>query len=395
MSVSAAPTEAVSILVPTYNRAGYLVSCLDALLSQVQPGDEILVINDGSSDDTLDRLAAFGDRIRVLTLVNGGKAAALNRGLAETDRPLVWIVDDDDLVRPDARARLVGALSAHPEAGFAYGRHARFEDDAATGARTWQDTGYWCHCPPEEFLVHTMEDLFAHHPGMIVRRWAYERAGPFDVALQRSEDYEMLIRLAMIARPVEVDGVVFDQRVHAGDRGSGKARVKATDRDRNWIAHDREIFERVRASLPLELYLPERHLDGPASLRRALVQRAVIHARRHMWPEAADDLDAALDASPAPLDAATRAVARRATFSKYGCGSLLADRRVQARLSALAERGAGGADLLGEIARGLNWRVRVALQRGAVSEALSILGLSLGWRARAGLTARRGGAAVS
>lgn len=387
MSATADSPEAVSILVPTYNRAGYLVACLDALLPQVEPGDEVLVINDGSSDDTLERLAAYGDRIRVMTLTNGGKAAALNRGLAETDRPLVWIVDDDDLVRADARARLVGALAAHPDAGFAYGRHARFEDDPRTGARTWQDTGYWCHCAPDAFLVHTMEDLFAHHPGMIVRRWAYDLAGPFDPDLNRSEDYEMLIRLAIAARPVEVEGVIFDQRVHTGDRGSGKARVKASERDLNWIAHDREIFRRFRDRLPLEMYLPERRIDGPESVRRALVQRAVIHGRRHMWAEAADDFEAALEACVSPLDDATRAIARRATFSKYGCGSLLADRAVQARLSALAQQGGAGADLLAAIARGLNWRVRAALQRGAVAEGGSIMGLGLRWQASAHLAA--------
>ena len=83
----------ISFLVPTFNRAAFLGEALGAICTQLGDDDELLVIDDGSTDATRDVVAAAGNRVRYLRQENAGKSAALNRGLAETSGEFVWICD--------------------------------------------------------------------------------------------------------------------------------------------------------------------------------------------------------------------------------------------------------------------------------------------------------------
>lgn len=279
----------ISIIVPTYNRAGYLTTCLDSILCQMGPEDELLVVNDGSTDQTEAVLGRYSDRLRAITVANGGKAAAMNLGLEETDRPFVWIVDDDDIVASGARERLMGLFRDDPDAGFAYGRHLRFRAGTDESEPEIFDTGHWVECEADRFLTATLEDMFVHQPGMIVRRSLYERVGLFDRQLNRSVDYEMLIRLAASGRAAATENVVFYQRQHAGARGSAAERIAPEQREKSWLAYDEKIFREVHQKLPLAAYVPSRQLGSQMDHRRALVQRGTIMMRKNLWDLAMAD----------------------------------------------------------------------------------------------------------
>jgi len=90
----------ISAIVPTYNRAGVIAQAIDSILSQVPAPDEVLVVDDGSTDDTAAILAQFGDRIRVLTQPNAGAAAARNHGIREARGEWLAFLDSDDLWGP-------------------------------------------------------------------------------------------------------------------------------------------------------------------------------------------------------------------------------------------------------------------------------------------------------
>lgn len=382
--------ERTTAIVPTYQRAAYLAQCLEAILAQTLAPAEIIVVDDGSGDETAATIARFGERVRFVEKPrNSGKADSLNLGLSLAGHPLVWIVDDDDIVLPDALARLTRLLAENPRAGFAYGRHLRFRDDPQTGERIVEGTGHWPEHAPGEMLVATLEDFFAHQPGMLVRKHLYDAVGPFDTALDRSQDYDMLIRLAAAAPAVGTDEVVFLQRVHAGLRGSAAKRFSADQATAKWMATDRRILGAARTRLPLDAYLPGARspvaahpLDG-AGMRRALLQRAVVMMRKRLWEEALSDLDAAAETSDergaAPLTPDERMILRRAFASKYGCGDVVADARIRAMLIAAARRGAP-IGLGPALARGLRWRVREALVARRPGEALRIARFALALR---------------
>lgn len=355
----------VSVIVPTFNRAGFLRETLSSILSQSVAAEEVIVIDDASTDETGAVAESFGSRIRYIRKTeNRGKADSLNQALALVSRPLVWIVDDDDLVVPEALARLTALIEANPEAGFVYGRHIRFEDHPTRG-RTLLDTGYWTECSPEDFLIATLEDFFVHQPGMLVRRSLYERAGPFDTSLIRSQDYEHLIRLARLATCASTQDVVFLQRQHPGPRGLARNQISASERDSSWMAFDQKIFTALHADMALGEYLPkDQAIKSDEDERQALIQRGVIFGRKKLWTLAIADFRAASHLGSAPVGQREIAILRRAFSSKYGCEELFHDPEILKTLRGIRQTGPHGREICRHLGRGLRWRVREALGRG-------------------------------
>jgi glycosyltransferase involved in cell wall biosynthesis len=106
----------VSVVVPTYNGSSLLVETLETVLAQTMEDFELIVVDDGSTDDTRDRLAAISDpRLRVVTQENRGIGAARSRCLDEARAPLVALLDHDDLWHPKKLELQVEFLEKHPE----------------------------------------------------------------------------------------------------------------------------------------------------------------------------------------------------------------------------------------------------------------------------------------
>lgn len=348
----------VTVLIPTFNRSALLLESLGSILAQTRPAHEIIIIDDGSTDDTLEQLKAFEGRIRVLSKSNAGKSAALNFGLQHVTGDLVWIFDDDDLAAPKALETLVGLLEANPDADMAYGRHERFSVDGSGDVRLL-GTGYWTNCDSDEFLTATLDDMFAHQQGMIVRKALYDRVGAFDESLVRSQDYDMLIRLARVATPVSTEECVFQQRVHDGVRGTQSEQVQATQRNASWSQFDKVIFRNYYPKIKLDEYLTDgRSLSDPLNKRYALVRRASVMARKKLWELAIRDLRAAERVSQAPLSKPETVALRSAFASKYGCDEILANSELIGELCQLADLSSVGAQIVSSLARGLRWRVR-------------------------------------
>lgn len=369
------PEQTVSVLIPTCNRADWLVECLEAILGQTRPPDEIIVIDDGSSDKTTERLQPFQPLVRVVSQQNAGKAAALNRGLAKAKGNLVWIMDDDDIAATDALETLLGLLASDPGADFAYGRHDRFRTDPR-GRTRWMDQGYWRNSRPSEFLFDTMLDLFVHQPAMLVKKDLYEQAGPFDETLVRSQDYDMLVRLALHGRPASTRRVVFHQRQHDSARGRQRCLFPARDRNTVWQKHDRTIFRRLHGSLGLKSWLATgTDMTEPRARRRAVLRRAVVMARKGLWSLAADDFTRAAQMSGAPLQAEDAADLRQVFMSKYGCESMLDDPAARAVLQDLKHLSGAGRQMSRHLGLALVWRVREAVLSGRFLTAARFMGL--------------------
>jgi glycosyltransferase involved in cell wall biosynthesis len=124
----------VSVAIAIRDVEPYLDEALDSVLSQVGPDDEVVVVDDGSTDATPDLLAARGDRLTVIRQEPLGLSIARNRSLDHCSGELVGFLDGDDRWAPGALDRLVAALDEHPEATGAIGRTDEFLDPSVPDA---------------------------------------------------------------------------------------------------------------------------------------------------------------------------------------------------------------------------------------------------------------------
>lgn len=183
-------TQRLSVVLPNYNHATLLPRALTALAAQERPADEIVLVDDASTDDSLavvERFAPLLPGLRVVRLArNGGAAAAIARGLAEVTGDLVYFAAADDVAGPRLFARAEAALAAHPEAALAAGEAVlRHPDGSVMGLRPAilpaQHERYLS--PPEVVALLRRADHFVVSVATIWRRTAVVAAGGFDPAL--------------------------------------------------------------------------------------------------------------------------------------------------------------------------------------------------------------------
>lgn len=357
----------VSVLLPTFNRAGLIGETIDSLLAQTRRPDEIIVINDGSTDATAQVLERYAPHLRVIHQTNSGKSTALNRALAEARQPCIWIVDDDDIILPDTCATLMAELEADEGLGFCAGRHTDFVVDPATGARVLMAPGYTRASAPDEIFPDLLDGCHIFQPGLIVRRAVYDSVGPFRSDLTRSQDYEMILRIARQHRGKLRPETVFLHREHTGDRGPAGARFGADQNAARWKVYNRLIFTEILSTIDEAQLLPARVLAplSEAERRRMLrLKRACVMVRQRMWIEGIAEWDAFAQENAGPLSAAETEIFDRSTSSALGTPELFEDAEVQRALARLATRGPLGRFLLRRLARRVRWNLRKALQEG-------------------------------
>ncbi|MFA3921011.1 glycosyltransferase family 2 protein [Ruegeria hyattellae] len=356
----------ISAIIPTFNRSSYLGEAVEALLNQTRPLSQIIIWDDGSTDDTPEvaRRALSADRTGVLAYFrakNQGKSAALNAAMKEVRGDYVWICDDDDVACPDAAEKLAHVLDTGT-AGIAAGAHVRFSVAPGSAEKTFFGTGYWPDLSSGSVIRHLLEDIFFFQNAALVRRSCYETIGPFREDLSRSIDYEMFVRLGT-RFPIEViDDVVFFQRKHEGLRGPAAQQHAAARSEAVWFEADREIFADLRHRLPVAFYAALFKAGSQdLALRAGHLQRGCVYARRGDWGAAIEDFETAAGIAPATgLSATEIGIVLRAMAGKHG--SAQAYRApVRTQLLALARKGTTGRTIVSALGRGSVWRAREAL----------------------------------
>jgi glycosyltransferase involved in cell wall biosynthesis len=126
----------VTVLIDTYNYGQFIEEAINSVLSQDFPSEEmeVLVVDDGSTDDTAERVKSYRDRVKYLYKQNGGQASAFNYGLAMARGEIVAFLDADDTWLPGKLRRVVQEFQKYPEAEMVY--HQSQELDTSTGTRT-------------------------------------------------------------------------------------------------------------------------------------------------------------------------------------------------------------------------------------------------------------------
>ncbi len=209
---SSASFPLVSIVLPTYNHLQYLPIAVEAILGQTFVDYELIIINDGSTDETESYLATLEDvRIRVINRANGGLPSALNCGFSEAKGKYFTWTSADNATAPTWLGKLVSCLEGAPESvGFALSSFAFIDDQGAlTRVRRIEEM--------------QLDSLMAENHGIasfMYRASVAKQVGDYDEALNGAEDWDMWLRILEITDPACVGDVLYYYRVHSNSMTS-------------------------------------------------------------------------------------------------------------------------------------------------------------------------------
>ena len=211
----------VSVIIPAYNQALYVSQTIQSVLEQTCADYELIVVDDGSTDETPRILAGVQDtRIRVIRQPNAGLSAARNTGLRQSSAPLVTFLDADDFFLPDKLEVLSKYLENHPDIGLVVGR-ARYVDHIGNTIAEQVKT------PPRLALPELLLENPICVSGILLRRIWLERIGVFDEALRACEDWDLWLRLiAAGCQMAWVEHLVVAYRVHPGQMTRQSERMR-------------------------------------------------------------------------------------------------------------------------------------------------------------------------
>jgi cellulose synthase/poly-beta-1,6-N-acetylglucosamine synthase-like glycosyltransferase len=282
VSVDSSQSPLVSVLTPAYNSAKFIRQTLESALSQTFTNFEMIVIDDGSTDDTrliADSYAARDPRFRVISQPNGGIAAARNSGMRVARGQYFALLDSDDVWLPCYLADQLAILAAHPEIAVLSANAINFGGvfDGTPLLATW----------PRRIRHVSLLELVAVEDSLcilsIFRREVSDAIGGFDATLRRSEDYDLWLRAAAAGYRIAVnpqplglyrrrpDSVSADEvlMLEAMKAPLLKIRRLCPDRPDVVLEVDRQLARVARRSLR-------------AAARSALIDGDMAELRRHL-----------------------------------------------------------------------------------------------------------------
>lgn len=225
------PWPTVSVVIPTWNSASYLAEAISSVLGQTRPPTEVLVIDDGSHDDSPVIAASFGDPVRVVHQAHAGQGRARNHGAELAGGSWLAFLDADDLWLPHKLEVQLGVLSQRPETEIVFGRVEQFFSPELGRA-------------DEPTPLGGAEAAGLLPSSLCCRRDAFFRFGGFTEGLTMGETLNWYARArehgAVIAT---VSDVVVRRRIHSANTG-----VTHRDGRRQFNAQLKEMLDRRRAA---------------------------------------------------------------------------------------------------------------------------------------------------
>ncbi|MCA6364757.1 MAG: glycosyltransferase [Bacteroidetes bacterium] len=215
----------VSVIIPAYNAAAFLAETIESVLGQTYTNFELIVVNDGSTDDTLQiaERYMYDARVRCISTANAGVSAARNAGFAKSYGSLVAFLDADDVWLPDNLLCKVNLLAQHPQAVLAHAPVENIEADSTrTGVVNAGKEGNVLH-----ELLSWSHTVVPGPSSILVRRKAVEQINGFDEALSTAADQDLFFRLAGIGSFVMCRNVLSLYRLHPHNMHRNIARMES------------------------------------------------------------------------------------------------------------------------------------------------------------------------
>jgi len=183
-------TPFVTVVVTTFNRAHFVAEAVESVLTQTYSYLELIVVDDGSRDETIKVLETFSGRIKYHWQENSGPSAARNRGIELAGGDLIAFLDSDDLWKPEKLARQVDFLFSHPEYNLCYTDEIWIRNGRRVNqGKRHRKYGGW-------IFPRVLPLCIISPSSVLIRKRLFEKIGNFDESLPACEDYDLWIRMA-------------------------------------------------------------------------------------------------------------------------------------------------------------------------------------------------------
>lgn len=193
----------ISVIMPSYNQVKYLELAIRSVLDQRYPGLELLVMDGGSTDGSIEVLNQYRDKLSFVSEKDGGQSAAINEGFRKAQGEIIGWLNSDDIYMPYALNRVGEYFDKNSDVEWLYGR-CSIIDSEGQAIREWI-TRYKELSLRRFGYRKLLFENFISQPAVFFRRRLLEKVGPLDNALKYSMDYDLWLRMAEIERPAFID----------------------------------------------------------------------------------------------------------------------------------------------------------------------------------------------
>ena len=218
----------VSVVVPLYNKAGYVAKCIDSVLAQTHSAFELIVVDDGSTDDSAAIVRDIHDnRATLVSQSNQGVSAARNRGMKQAKHDLVAFLDADDWWHPDYLAEMIAMAEACPNVSLYSAVYAHVENNTISVNSRFTDSASRdvVFDPIAESVRQGTFLLPFSSSSVVLRKAILSQAGLFDPRIAYYEDYDLFLRIGVHSRCAMATGrplVFYNKDVPPANRATGQ-----------------------------------------------------------------------------------------------------------------------------------------------------------------------------
>jgi len=263
----------VSVIIPTYNRRAMVHEAVASVRTQRGASFELIVIDDGSTDETSESLAHLND-VRIERVAHGGPAAARNHGVAIARAPLIAFLDSDDLWMPDKLQRQLAFMRAHPDCAIAQTGEIWIRD----GRRV--NPGHRHRKRAGDIFLQSLRTCLISPSAVMMRTDLFRASGGFDEDFAAAEDYDLWLRILVDHEVGLLDEPLMTRRAGHADQLSSS--ISALDRYRvlalmKLLASD-HLSESRRAAV-VEVLIEKCRILAHGARRRTRTDEAAVYER--------------------------------------------------------------------------------------------------------------------
>lgn len=253
----------VSVVIPTYNRAGTILNAIDSVLAQTYKSIEIIVVDDGSTDNTNEILSQYGDKIKYIYKINGGVSSARNAGIKEAKGEYIALFDSDDSWSPVKIEKQMAYLLEHPGYGIAISDIEYWDEDShkvkvSKLRETIARDGYIL-----EFVLKLPVMTCSY---MLIKKEVFNQVGYFDESFKTADDFDMILRICSKYKAVLIEEPLI--------------KYKKSD---NSVSHRLFSGNRLRAIEKLYTYAPEFVRENKELLEQTKASINMSYAEDLLW----------------------------------------------------------------------------------------------------------------